>query len=475
MQYIPCVAFAAAAAGCSTYAPVAQNTPKLRVPEQFATAADTGSMAALPWQRFFTDSSLRALIDTALHNNPDLLSAVQHMQEAQANVLQSRAALLPVVNATVSAGLDHYGKYTMNGVGNDDTNLSQNVKGKRKIPDPTPDLFVGLRSSWEADLWGKLQQRKKAAVARYLATGMGRHLLVTELVAAVASLYYQLVALDREQAIVQENITLQANALELVKVQKLGGRATELAVQQFNAQLLNTQAIAYEKKQQAIALENELNNLLGRFALPVLRSKDFAGMGDSAAAGIPAALLQRRPDIQQAAFELEASKADVQAARAAFFPSLVLSPYTGFNAFRASVLFNGASLAYGVLGSVTAPILNRRELKANFSVADARQQVAFQQYRKTAVQAYNEVLTQLEQIRNAGEIARLKQQELEQLTNGVATAKDLYMAGYANYLEVITTQKNLLDASLESIEVQRRKTVATINLYKALGGGWDWP
>lgn len=461
-----------AAVGCK--APQPQQTPAFQLPDRFipVDAAST-SMGIISRQQFFPDSLLQQLIDTALLRNPDLLSAIQRLQAAQATVLQSRAAMIPAVNAVLSAGVDHYGDYTMNGVGNYDTNLSPNVKGKKKIPDATPDFFAGLRSSWEADLWGKLKQRKKAAAARYLSSVMGRHLLVTELVAQVASLYYQLAALDREQDIVRENIALQTDALEIVKVQKLGGRATELAVQQFSAQLLHTRAIAYVKQQQTAVLENELNNLLGRFAASIPRNKTAAlRVADSLRAGVPAGLLQRRPDIQQAAYELQASRADAAAARAAFFPSLVITPYAGFNAFNASVLFNGASIAYGVLGSVTAPVLNRRELKAGFAVADARQQEAFQQYRKTALQAYNEVLTQLQQIRHAQEIYQLKQQELGELTAGVATAKDLYVAGYANYLEVITAQKNLLEASLESIEAQQQGSVALVALYKALGGGW---
>lgn len=454
-----------------------QADASIGTPAHF-TGAEAGadsSMASMPWRQFFTDTTLVHLIDTALHNNPDLQIALQRVEAARSNILLSRGALLPAVNAVASAAVDNYGEYTMNGVGNDDTNLSPNVSGKRKIPDPTPDYFLGLRSSWEMDIWGKLKNKKKAALARYLASAKGRQFIVTELVAEVAALYYQLVALDRELEIVEKNIALQADALEIVKVQKLGGRATELAVQQFAAQLLRTKAIAFDKKQQMAVLENGLNNLLGRFAVNIPRNKDFYRQlsPDSLHLGIPAAMLQRRPDIQQAELELLASKADVSAAKAAFFPSLVLTPYIGFNAFRVPVLFDAGSLAYGVLGSLSAPLLNRRELKANFAVANARQQEAFFTYRKTVVQAYNEVITQLQQIRNANEIYQLKLQELEQLNSGVATARDLYMGGYANYLEVITAQKNLLEASLESIEAGKQQTVAAVNLYKALGGGWN--
>ncbi|HVX52685.1 MAG TPA: TolC family protein, partial [Chitinophagaceae bacterium] len=215
-------------AACSVPSmPVTENN--LKMPGVFNDSAGTAEITPVTWKRFFTDTNLTSLIDVALHNNLDLNVAWQRVVTARAVLNAKQASLLPSVNATLSAGLDKYGDYTMNGVGNYDTNLSPNIDKDQHIPTPTTDLFLGLRTTWEADVWGKLKAAKKAAFAHYLATQKGRQWLTTQLVAAVAGLYYDLLAYDNNMRIIQRNIQLQENALNVVKIQKEGGRATELA------------------------------------------------------------------------------------------------------------------------------------------------------------------------------------------------------------------------------------------------------
>ncbi|MFT3824433.1 MAG: TolC family protein [Chitinophagaceae bacterium] len=465
-----------AVTGCKVAKPV--QMPAVRsMPDSFGASTSSSSGAAnISWREFFQDKLLVALLDTALNNNPDLLITLQRIEIARAQLSMRKGALLPNINGVISGGADHYGDYTMNGVGNFDTNLSPNINKDQKIPvDLTPDLFAGIRSSWEIDIWGKLKNQRRAAVARLLSTEKGRQLAITSLVAEVAGLYYELLALDAELKIIKKNISLQQAALDIVKIQKEGGRATELAVQQFKAQLLNTQAIEFTTQQQIIAVENQLNVLAGRYPSSIPR--DTALMQQQLPgvlqAGLPSALLTRRPDIQQAELELEAAKADVGAARAAFFPSLNLSAYIGVNAFKPALLFNAGSVVYGALAGITAPIFNQRQIKAGYAIANAQNKEAVYNYQKILLSSFSEVITGLKTIGLYQQSFALKEQEVKELTNAVATARELYLTGYANYLEVITAQKGVLDAELQLTSNKKELFQSSISLYRSLGGGWE--
>ncbi|MFT3932447.1 MAG: TolC family protein [Chitinophagaceae bacterium] len=460
---------------CKSLQP-AQLPAVKNMPDHFVANSTGESMAKINWRQFFTDKNLVTLIDSSLKYNPDLLIAAQRIEMARAQLSMSKGAFLPSVNAVASAAGDRYGDYTMNGVGNFDTNLSSNIDDKQKIPAPfTPDFFLGLRSSWEIDIWGKLKNQKKAATARMAASIEGRQLLITLLVAEVSELYYELLALDNELQILQKNISLQESALEIVKVQKEGGRATELAIQQFRAQLLNTQELQYTVKQKIVSTENALNTIAGRYPTTILR--DTALMRQQLPAninaGLPTALLAQRPDIKMAEFELQAAKADVAAARAAFYPSLTLTPYAGINAFKAGLLFNGSSFVYGGLAGLTAPLFNQNKLKAGYAIVNAQNKEAVYNYQKILLRSYSEVVTQLSSIENNRIAYQLKQQEVTELSNAVATSKDLYVTGYATYLEVITAQKGVLEAELQLSTNKKESFQALIQLYRSLGGGWN--
>ncbi|SDG88599.1 efflux RND transporter permease subunit [Chitinophaga filiformis] len=436
--------------------------------------SDSSGIGVLSYKQFFTDTLLLQLLDTALMHNTDMLLATQRMETARAQLMAASRAWLPEVNVAVSAGVDRWGDYTLNGVGNYDTNLSPNISDKQRIPGPTPDYFAGLRSSWEIDLWGKLRSRKQAAYMRFLSSEQGRRLVTTQLVSQVAGMYYQLMVLDYEQEVIQRNIGLQETALATVQIQQEAGRATLLAVQQFSAQLLNTRSMALGLKQQSLELENQLNALLGRFPQPIRRDTSLldAALPPFAQTGVPAAMLSRRPDVQQAALELAAAKADVKAARAAFLPSLNITPYVGFNSFNAGLLFNTpASVAYGVLGGITAPLLNKKQLQSQYNVTTAAGMSAFYQYRQMIINGYQEVITALGQLKNGQEAYDLKSAEVQMLKDGVSTANDLYATGYANYLEVITAQKSVLEAELALAGNKKDLFLGTITLYRALGGG----
>ena len=446
------------------------------MPDTFAVSStDTAGIGQLPWQQFFEDAPLRALIDTALQYNYALQSSREEMKISEAVLLAARYAWLPNVNLSATAGIDKYGKYTLNGVGNFDTNLSTNISKDQRIPDPTPDFFLGLRSSWEVDLWGKIKARKRAALARYLASAQGRRLVTTLLVSEVAAHYYTLVALDNELAIIKKNIALQETALATVQIQQSAGRATLLAVQQFEAQLLDTRSLEHITRQRQLVVESQLNFLLGRYPQPVPRSRALAI--DTLAApwkpGLPGKLLTNRPDIKQAELELAASKADVQAARKAFLPSLNITPYGGFNAFKAGLLLEPASFAYGVLGGITAPLFNQKQLQAQYRINESGSKISYYHYQQKILQAYQEVSVALGNVHNQQHIYALREKEVSVLQSAVSTANDLFLSGYASYLEIITAQKSVLEAELALIHARRDMLAGTVQLYQTLGGGWQ--
>ncbi|OOQ56800.1 TolC family protein [Mucilaginibacter pedocola] len=460
-------------AGCQNYkATLVENNKAM--PATFNGGTDTLTIATLPVKSFFADANLVTLIDSALLANPDMLTALQRVEAARANVRGAAARLLPQINATARAGVEKYGDYTQNGVGNYDTNFSNNINSDQKIPNPVPDYFLGFQSSWEVDLWGKLGATKKAAYLRFLASQSGQRLVVTSLAAEIAKAYYQLLALDTELRIIKKNTVLQEKALEIVKIQKLGGRATELAVQQFLAQLLRTRAMESLTRQQVKEAENELSFLTGKFGGTIPRDTSImsAKLPDAVKVGIPSQLLLNRPDIQTAELELAAANADIQAARKAFLPSLTLTPYVGYNAFKAGLLFDPGSFTYGILGGLTAPIFNRNALKADLNRSIAESKIAVYNYQKNILAGYREVSNGLNAIENYGQYYELKQQELTSLTNALSVANDLYVVGRANYLEIITAQQSVLQAELDMANTRRDMFLSSINLYQAVGGGW---
>lgn len=461
--------------GCMPAKPIA-NTKALTVPGSFTGKKDSATIAAIPWRKFFKDRTLVGLIDTALRNNLNLQNTLHRISVARANLLQAKGLKLPSVEGFISAAADKYGKYTMTGVGNFDTNLSPNVNNDQKVTtSPTQDYFLGIKSTWEIDIWGKLKARKTEAADRLLATEMGRQWVVTQLVAEVAGLYYELLARDKKLEIIKRNIRLQEQGVEIVKAQMEGGRATSLAVQQFNAQLVQTKGLQLETELDIIKLENQVNLLLGKFPGQIPRGDSInrQPVPDIVQAGIPSQLLAQRPDIREAELLLEASKANTTAVRKAFLPSLVLTPYLAFSAFKLPLLFADGSLTYGLLGGITQPVFNRNQLKSNYNIATAEQQIAFNNYQQNILQAFGEVMSSLQSIEQYRKIVTVNQEEVQTLTNAVVTSNDLYKNGYASYLEVITAQKGVLDAELNKTLSQKEMQLSLLNLYRSLGGGWQ--
>lgn len=450
-------------------APKLPSEQSLRpMPENFASI-DTSNAADIVWREFFGDPNLSALIEEALQNNPDAQIAAVRIQMANAEVTATRAALRPFASGVIAPSVRKFGFYTMDGAGNSTTDIEPG----RLIPEHLPDVFVGLQSSWEMDAFRKLRNQKKAAMLRFLASQEGRNLVQTNLVAEIALNYFQLLMLDNQLVVLQEVIQLQQQALDIVKIQKEAGQAHELAVKQFEAQVLNSQAQMSRTWQAVVETENLINFLLGRFAQPIQRDPQFLDKTlPKTSAGLPSHLLQNRPDIRQAELELAASQADVRAARAAFFPTISLTGSLGMQAFNPALLVDPKSLAYGLLGGLMQPIFNKSAIEANYQNATAGQRELFFYYQKATLTGTVEVSNELARLENLQTMFELKTREAAILGQAIEISNDLFRLGRADYLELLTAQQNLLAARLELLDIKNGQFSAAVNLYKALGGGW---
>lgn len=300
--------------------------------------------------------------------------------------------------------------------------------------------------------------------------------MLTNLVAEIALSYYELRALDSQLAIVQQNIEIQNNALKIVKLEKESTRVTELAVQRFQAQVLNTQNLQYGIRQRIIETENKINFLLGRYPQPIPRDKgNFETFTPNIVhTGIPSQLLENRPDIKQAELMLAASKIDVQVAKANFYPSLSISGNLGLQAFNPLYFAKlPQSLLASLVGDLAGPLINKNAITATYYNANAKQIQAIYNYEKTVLNAYIEVANQLSNIDNLGKSFDVKANEVQALTQSITISNNLFRSARADYMEVLLTQRDALESRFDLIETKMKQMNATVNIYRALGGGWN--
>jgi multidrug efflux system outer membrane protein len=442
------------------------------VPNSYKAAADSANTASIQWRKFFNDPYLIALVDTALSNNQELNIILQEIDVAQNEVMARKGEYLPSVDVRAGAGVDKTARYTPLGA----NEATTEIEPGREMPEPVPDFMFGAFATWELDIWNKLHNAKKAAALRYLATTEGKNFMVTHLIAEIANTYYELLALDNQLDILQKNIALQTSALEIVKMQKQSARVTELAVRRFEAQVLKTRSLQYAVKQQIIEAENRLNFLVGRF--PQHIDRDFTLFNDlpidSIAEGVPSQLLANRPDIRQAEYELAASRLDVKVARARFYPSLSISAGVGLQAFDPTYLIKTPqSMLYSLAGELASPLINRKAIKAAYFSANSKQIQAVYAYEQTILKAYIEVYNQVSNIDNLKKSYDLRKQQVQALTESIDISNDLFRSARADYMEVLLTQRDALESKFELIETKKQQLNAKVNIYQALGGGWN--
>ncbi|SHJ68907.1 efflux transporter, outer membrane factor (OMF) lipoprotein, NodT family [Hymenobacter daecheongensis DSM 21074] len=476
-QCLGAASLALAVGACKTPELVVKNESR-STPASYATAtaaatpADSASAARRPWQQFFSDPDLQILIGSALQHNQELNITLQEIEIARNEVRIRQGEYLPFVSLGARTDVEKVGRYTLQGA----TEENVEIQEGRHTPDPLTNFQLGAFASWEVDIWHKLRNARKAAAMRYLASVEGKNFMTTNLIAEIATSYYELLALDNQLAIVRQNVGIQGNALELVKLQKEAARTTELAVQRFAAQVQHSRALQFRLEQRIVETENRLNYLAGRYPQPVVRHDEAFNslLPPAVPAGLPAQLLANRPDIRQAEQQLAAAKLDVQVARASFYPALRLTGAAGLAAFTPGLLVTTPqSLLFGLGADLAAPLVNRNGIKALYLNANALQTQAVYRYEKTLLNAYVEVSNQLSNLSNLEKSYDAKAREVAALNQSVEISNSLFRSARADYTEVLFTQREALESKFDLVETRLQQLQASVNVYRALGGGWQ--
>ncbi len=436
-----------------------------------SVSQDTTNIADIQWKHYFDDPNLVALIDSALHNNQELNITLQEIMVANNEVMARKGEYMPFVTGQAGAGVDKVGRYTTRGAAEEAIEIAPD----HPTPEAVGDFTFGAYASWEVDIWHKLRNAKKSAYNRYLASIEGKNFMVTNLVAEIANSYYELLALDNQLDIVKQNIEIQNNALNIVRMEKESARVTELAVRKFEAEVYRTRSLQYEIQQEIIETENRINFLVGRYPQPVQRTTQvFDSISlDSISSGIPSQLLENRADIRQAEMDLTAAKLDVKVAKAQFYPSFRIKAGVGFDAFNpAFLLRTPESMLYSLAGDLVAPLVNRAQIKATYYNSNAKQIQAVYNYEQRILNAYIEVANQLSNINNLKQSFALKKLQVDALNESIDISTSLFTSARADYMEVLLTQRDALQSKFELIETKRDMFHAKVNIYRALGGGW---
>ncbi|MCW3086881.1 MAG: efflux transporter outer rane subunit [Sediminibacterium sp.] len=448
---------------------VSKDLTKMGVvlPDQFrnASQSDTSSIADIPWKDFFADVYLQKLIDSALLRNYDMQIAVQNTEAAQLLLSQTRYAYLPDVKLQAGAALNRPSDNSLNGI-----SLTQFL-GRSYVE----DYSAAVNISWEADIWGKIKNQKVASMAGYLQSAEARKAIQTNLVAAIAKGYYNLLLLDAQLATAQKNVLLSDSTLRIARFQFDAGQVTELAVQQTAAQRLVAAQLVPLFEQEIILQENALSLLTGSLPAGTERHSDLRSIPVSTgyATGLPAALVSHRPDVQQSQLALDIANARSGIARANMYPALSISALGGVNAFKASNWFSiPASLFGTVVGGIAAPLFQKKELQTQYALSKVDREktvIRFRQSVLTAVGEVSDALANIEKLKEQQAIATLRRATLEK---AIGNAQLLFKNGMASYLEVLTAQSSLLQSELETESLQKAQLTAHVDLYRALGGGW---
>ncbi|WP_153392051.1 efflux transporter outer membrane subunit [Chryseobacterium vaccae] len=422
--------------------------------------SDSTTIANVSWKEIFTDPVLQRHISKALENNLDIRIALQSIGSAEAYLKQSKAAYQP----TLSVGPNYtFQTQSIN------TQFGQIIGERRYVNQFDITASIG----WEADLWGKLKAQEKAQLATYLGTVAAHKAVKSDLVASIASAYYQLLTFDSQKRIITETIAVRERNLETTKALKASGNLTEVAVQQSEALVLNAKSLLIDIDTQIQLLENTMSLLMGEPSHSIERSTlESQKLPIDVKLGYPAQLLANRPDVMRAEYNLMNAFELTNAAKAQFYPTLKLTGSGGLQSVDLDHLFSVNSLFANVVAGLAQPILNKRQIKTNYDVSLANQETAYLNFRKTVLTAGKEVSDAIRVFSVQDSFIELKQKEMEAYKKSVDYSQELVNYGMANYLEVLNASVNSLNAELNISNAEYNKMKAGIELYQALGGGW---
>ncbi|REH46419.1 NodT family efflux transporter outer membrane factor (OMF) lipoprotein [Tenacibaculum gallaicum] len=419
---------------------------------------DSLSMADVSWKDMFTDAHLKKYIDEGLQNNLDIRVALQQMAAAEAYMKQGKAGYLPSIG--IGAKATHQ-------------ELAKNSQFGSFFNGSIDQYEITGNLSWEADIWGKIRSNKRAGKAGYLQSVAAHQAVKTQLVSAITSTYYQLLALDAQLEVTEQTIETRESSVTTIKALKDAGQVNQVAVDQNIAQYNNAKALKVDLEAAIFKTENTLNLLLGRTSVVVERSKlSEQQLDEVVKIGVPAKLLRNRPDIMAAEYGLINAFEMTNVAKSNFYPSLTVTATGGFQSLELDELLSANSLFANIIGGLTQPIFNQRKIKTQHEVAKAQQEQALLSFKKTLLTAGNEVSNALFDYNAETEKFEYRQNEVEALRRAEMNSEELLKNGYANYLDLLTARERALNAELNVINNKLNQLLSVVNLYEALGGGW---
>lgn len=451
-----------ALAGCALGPDYQRPDARVALPDSYAGEPVAGALTTTPavagrWWTLFGDTQLDALVDQALTSSPDALTAAARVEEADAVLRQVNAALLPQIDA--NAGISRSRSILPNAV--EPTGLLRNTNR------------IGLSTSFELDVWGRLRRASEAARAQALGTRYTSETVSLSLAASVTQAYLNLRALDAQLLVNRDSVSSQAKSTQLARVRFDGGYVSQLDVQQAEGALATYTAAQVQLEKNRALAESLLGLLVGQPGLKVaagdLRSLPVP---PTPPAGLPSSLLEARPDVRKAETDLIAANAKIGVAKAALFPSITLTGSLGRESRDLSDLFSPAAAVWSIGAGLTQPIFEGGRLRAQVEQVSAQQKQSLEAYRKSVQTAFREVNDALITVRQNGDSEVALGQAMQAAKRSLQLAQARYDSGYSPYLEVLTAQRSSNDATLAWVQNRQARLSSSVDLFKALGGGW---
>jgi len=439
------------------------DRPEMKTEDLYRTevvSTDSTSLANVSWDKVFTDPILQGHIKKGLQNNLDIRIAMQNIVAAEATMKQGKAGYFPTLSG--NADWTHQ-------------QLSKNSQLGSFLQDRSTDQYQLTGTlSWEADIWGKIRSNKRAANAAYLQTIAANQAVKTQLIANIASTYYQLLSMDAQIKVAEQTLINRNESIETILALKDAGNVNEVGVKQTEAQKYATEIIIADLKNNVVILENALSILLGESPRKIERSTlEDQAMQPEITLGVPATLLRNRPDVIAAEYNLISTFEQTNVARSNFYPTFKVTATGGFQSIDLQQWFSANSFFANVVTGLTQPIFNQRQIKTRFEVAKANQEKAYLQFEQSLLTAGREVSDALAQYNNETAKITIREKQVDALKKAADYSDELLTYGLVNYLEVLTAKDNALNTELNLIDNKYKQYNAIIQLYRALGGGWQ--
>ena len=440
--------------------------PAVEIPPQFRAAmtSDAQSIVDLKWFEVFKDEQLQELIRTALAQNYDLRNAIARVDQARANL-----------------GITQANQYPNFGVGGGFTTMESSQEGEFSIPSGSPQRqrnfgTVALNLfSYEIDIWGRLRRATESAQAQLLASDWNRKAVITTLISDVATAYFNLLELDMELAIARSTLGTREESLRLIRTQLRGGVGTLLDVRQGEQLVYGAAQSVPSSEQQIEQTENQISLLLGKNPGPVTRGRPLTQQQTppEVPAGLPSALLERRPDIQAAEQILVATNANIGVAKAAYFPQITLTGEYGYQSTALANLFSGSRRLWSFVPQLTQPIYTAGRLGSQVELAEAQQRSALAQYENSIQTGFRDVSDALIQYQKVREVRAQRELLVTALQDRKRLAYLRYRGGVDTMLNALNSDQDLFAAEVSLAQARRDELLSLVQLYKALGGGWQ--